>query len=251
MRFDVSEKLSAVLFLLLLSVALPWYYNLALFVLLLISRWLVPSLRPISPPSSRTFWSVLRYFILVILAMVAINGLLIQEGEELKLFDGVLFSTEGLEFGIQTGSRLLVIATTVLLFFGSTGIPRIAEFLQTAGWPVQLVMTLLLTLSFIETLPKKISMIFTAQEARGAAVRSNVFLRAKSFFLILSPLLLSSIVESIDRSMALELRGFHRATKLSFGGSPAGPRSRSAVSVILLALSILLIVWIILQWLRG
>lgn len=248
MRFDVREKLSGLLFMILLSIALPWHLNFAAVCLLLVTHRFVTGLRPLSSQASRRFWAVLRYFSIALLVMALVNGFFIREGEQWTLFRGVIMWSGGLEFGVQTGSRLLLLATSILLFFASTSISRIAEFLQDAGLPVQLVMTLLLTLSFLERLPHNIAMIFTAQEARGAAVRSNAFLRARAFFLILSPLLLSSIVESIDRSMALELRGFHRGSKLSFGDRSTSMKNRSPISFGLLTLSFLTFAWIIFQW---
>jgi energy-coupling factor transport system permease protein len=249
MRFDVGEKLSATLFCILLSVALPWRLNAALFVFLLLVRFSFKSFRPASAVSRRRFRVLARYFVLVVLLMTVINGLLIKGGTVWPLPGGFSLSGEGVEFGLRTGMRLLVIATSLLLFFGSTPIPRLARFLQSVGWPTQLVMTLLLTLYFIETLPERISLIFTAQEARGAPVRANILARTKGFFLILSPLLLSAIVESIDRSMALELRGFHSGSKLSFSDNEADEARLSIISLSFLVLSSLCILWIILQWL--
>ncbi len=249
MRFDVGEKLSLTLFLLLLSMLLTWYWNGALFLLLVLLRYSFNPFRPVSETSRRRSSTLARYLALVVILMTVVNGLLIKEAPLWPLPGGFTLSGEGIEFGLRTGMRLLVIAMSLLLFFGSTPIPRLAQFLQNIGWPVQLVMTLLLTLHFVETVPEKVSLIFTAQEARGAPVRASILARTRAFFLILSPLLLSGIVESIDRSMALELRGFHSGTKLSFRESSL-PRARiSVVGVLFLILSLLCIVWIILRWL--
>lgn len=249
MRFDVGEKLAFTLFLLLLSMVLPWYWNAALVLLLMLLRAAFRALRPGSETSRRRSRALARYLLLVVLLMTIVNGLLIREGALWPLPGGFTISSGGIEFGLHTGMRLLVIAMSLLLFFGSTPIPRLAQFLQSVGWPVQLVMTLLLTLHFVETLPDRVSMIFTAQEARGAPVRANILARAKAFFLILSPLLLSGIVESIDRGMALELRGFHSGSRLAFRGDQEQPRRLSAISILFLGLSALCLSWIILRWL--
>jgi len=249
MRFDVGEKLSLTLFLLLLSIVLPWHLNGVLFLLLVLFRYAFRPFRPVSDASRRRSSALARYLAIVVLLMTIVNGLLIKEGTLWPLPGGFTMSSEGVTFGLRTGMRLLVIAMSLLLFFGSTPIPRLAQFLQSVGWPVQLVMTLLLTLHFIDTVPDRVSLIFTAQEARGAPVRANILARTKAFFLILSPLLLSGIVESIDRSMALELRGFHGGAKLSFRGDETSRGRMTMVSMLFLILSILCIVWIILRWL--
>lgn len=248
MRFDVGEKLSAALFFVVLSVALPWRLNAFLFVLLLLVRLSFKSFRPATAVAQRRFRVLARYFVLIVLLMTFMNGLLIKGGTTWPLPGGFALSSEGIEFGLRTGMRLLVIATSLPLFFSSTPIPRLAQFLQNVGWPTQLVLTLLLTLYFIETLPERISMIFTAQEARGAPVRSTFLARTKGFFLVLSPLLLSALVESIDRGMALELRGFHSGSKLSFSGE-AGEARLGTAGILFLVLSALCIVWIVIRWL--
>jgi len=250
MRIDVGEKLSITLFLLVLSVVLPWYLNTAVVLCLMLLRTTAPPFQPASELSRRRFRVLSRYFVLVIIVMTLINGLLMKGGAQWALPFGLSLSGDGIEFGLRTGMRLLAIAASLLLFFGSTTIPQIAQFLQSVGWPVQIVMTLLLTLHFVETLPDRVAMIFTAQEARGAPVRANAFARAKTFLLILSPLLLSAIVESIDRSMALELRGFHGGSRLSFSSDELKPGRMSVMSMLFLILSALCILWILVQWLR-
>lgn len=250
MRIDVAEKLSITLFLLVLAIVLSWYMNAALVLFLLLLRMIAPPFRPVSDVSRRRFRVLARYFVLVIIFMTLVNGLLIRGGVQWALPFDLSISADGIEFGLRTGMRLLAIAASLLLFFGSTTIPQIAQFLQSVGWPVQLVMTLLLTLHFVETLPDRISMILTAQEARGGQVRANAFARAKAFLLILSPLLLSAIVESIDRSMALELRGFHDSSRLSFSADETKQGRMSAISILFLVLSAFCLLWILVQWLR-
>jgi energy-coupling factor transporter transmembrane protein EcfT len=249
MRIDVGEKLSITLFLLVLAIILPWYGNAALALFLLLLRMTAPPFQPVFGDSRRRFLLLARYFVLVIIFMTLMNGFLIKGGVKWELPLGLSISSEGIEFGLRTGMRLLAIAAALLLFFGSTTIPQIAQFLQNVGWPVQLVMTLLLTLHFVETLPDRVAMIFTSQEARGAPVRANAFARVKAFLLILSPLLLSAIVDSIDRGMALELRGFHGGSRLTFTSDETQSGRMSAISMLFLTLSALCILGIFLQWL--
>ena len=153
----------------------------------------------------------------------------------------------GLQFGLAVGLRFVALGMALLLFFSSTPIPAIADALHDAGMPFQIVVTLLLTLHFLDQLPVRIDGIFTAQEARGAPVRSHFVARLRSFFSILSPLVLSSIVESIDRGMALELRGF-RGSAETPKGNTRNDRSISVLSVAFLLLSLLTLFWMVTRW---
>ena len=99
------------------------------------------------------------------------------------------------------------------MLFTSLKFADFAEYLRSVGLPQSLVSIILLTLFFLEQLPERISKVFTAQEARGAPVRTGVFSRGRTFFMVLSPLILSSIVESVERGIALELRGYRQSRR--------------------------------------
>ena len=186
------------------------------------------------------------YLVLAASAMVVANGFLFREGDMLPLAGGFSLFAGGLQFGLAVGLRFVALGTALLLFFSSTPIPAIADALHDAGMPFQIVSTLLLTLHFLDQLPVRINQIFTAQEARGAPVRSHVVARIRSFFSILSPLVLSSIVESIDRGMALELRGFRTAGPGR--KSERSGRNISVLSVVFLVLSLFTLFWMLTRW---
>jgi len=120
----------------------------------------------------------------------------------------------GLEFGLAVGTRVMLLSLSILLFFTSTSLKEFSFLLLNAGIPTSIVTIILLSSHFVEELPSRIGHIFSAQEARGAPVRSHVLARARSLFSILSPLVLSSLAESAERGMALELRGFRGQLKI-------------------------------------
>jgi energy-coupling factor transport system permease protein len=111
-------------------------------------------------------------------------------------------------------------------------------------------MVLLLTLHFLDQLPMRIRQIFLAQQARGAPVDSGFLSRTRSLFSVLSPLVLSSIVESIDRGTALELRGFLNRHQPAEELSSEKDTTRGA-TLLFLALGVILFVYTIAQWLIG
>ena len=247
MRFDLPAKSASLLFFLLIPFVMPWFGNLGLVLFLFILRFVVPALAPHSPTAARRFGKAVFYIILAALVMILANSFLLREGDALPLGGGFSLFTGGLQFGLTAGCRFVALGTALLLFFSSTPIPAIADALHNAGMPFQIVVTILLTLHFLEQLPVRIDQIFTAQEARGAPVRSHFVARIRSFFSILSPLVLSSIVESIDRGMALELRGFRGAAE---GSAETQRRDRhlSVLSVAFLFLSFSTLLWMLTRW---
>ena len=249
MRVGIPEKLAFTLCLAVSAVTLPWEASAILIVALLLGRMLAPPLRPMNSQASRRFWKVFPLLVLLVSFMTAINGALMRSGGLVFDLGPIGFYDAGLQFGLVTGSRLLLIATTFLILFGSTRIADFAEYLNRIGLPSPIATTVLLALHFLDHLPERIQQIFIAQESRGAPVRGSFVARIRCFFMLLSPLVLSSIVESIERGTALELRGFHSGVSLRRAGPEQGTRSWSAITVAFLALSVLVALYGVWSWL--
>ena len=205
---DLPSKIALVVLLWVCAFALPWLVQIALCLLLIIARYVLPPFRPLSKRSASAFSKFIIYSITVALLVVSLNALFIRTGSIIGSVLGFSFYEDGFLFGLRTASRLILLSFSILMFFISTPLKVLISYLQDKGLPPYLVLMLLLTLHFIDQLPSRIHQIFLAQEARGAPVDAGVLSRTKALLSILSPLVLSSIVESIERGTALELRGF-------------------------------------------
>jgi|GEM_PF-962042 len=245
----IGDRLSFVLLVVVCAFVFPWEANLCVFLLLLILQTTSSLLRPSSAKAGLLFRRFVRYFLLLTLLMVAVNALLLREGKIIAEVFGVSLFQGGAIFGLTTGLRLLVLATALGILFGSTPLAEFADYLGNVGLPSSVVLTLLLSLYFVETLPHRISRIFTAQEARGVPVRSNLFARIRVFSILLMPLMLSSIIESIDRGMSLELRGFHSESRISREGLVGVRRTISRRSAFFLLLASAVITLRLALWL--
>ena len=213
MQFAIPDKLSFVLLAWTCAFLLPWQNNIPLILLLTILAYTFKPFNPVTSASRKYLSRFLVYSIILALVLVAANGLLLREGTDWFTFGFVNIYSAGLEYGLRVSVRLVLLSLSVLIFFTSTRVQDFAKYLQSVGLPHPLVSIILLTLFFLEQLPHRISQVFTAQEARGAPVRAGVVARSRAFFMILSPLVLSSIVESVERGVALELRGYHQLPK--------------------------------------
>jgi energy-coupling factor transporter transmembrane protein EcfT len=247
MHLDIPDKLSLVLLAWTCAFLLPWHYGLLCILALIALKVAVPSLRPINATSEKYLKRFSIYSFLLVGVLVTANGLLVHDGPVRVHVGFVNLYDAGLQYGMIVSVRLVLLSLSVLLFFVSTRFQDIAGYLEMIGLPKSLVTILLLTLFFLEQLPKNISQVFTAQEARGAPVRAGVLARSRSFFLVLSPLLLSSIIESTERGLALELRGYHsrKAQPISVGNAPGGGLWRYVFT----GLTLTLIAATILRWL--
>jgi energy-coupling factor transport system permease protein len=249
-HLDLSSKLALVLLLWTCAFILPWTVQAVLCLLIIASRHAMPQFRPVSERAAAAFSKFIVYSIVVATLVVTLNALLVRGGALLASVAGFSFYEEGLYFGAKTASRLLLLSFSVLIFFSSTPMTVFIEYLQSKGLPPSLVLVLLLTLHFLDHLPSRIHQIFLAQQARGAPVNAGVMSRTKALLTILSPLVLSSIVESIERGTALELRGFlnHTSTTQQSASRQTGI---NIPAVLFIALTVILIIYAISQWLNA
>jgi energy-coupling factor transport system permease protein len=248
-NLDLSSKLAFVFLLWVCAFTLPWTCHVGLCLLLVIARFVLPAFRPLSRRSAAAFSKFILYSIAVAVLVVCLNALFIRSGNVIATFLGFSFYEDGFLFGLRTASRLILLSFSVLMFFISTPLTVLIGYLENKGLPPYLVLMLLLTLHFLDQLPSRIHQIFLAQQARGAPIDAGVLSRAKALLSILSPLVLSSIVESIDRGTALELRGFlsrpsaHRRSELVGTGA-------NLLTVCFYLLSVVIIAYSVYRWLN-
>jgi energy-coupling factor transport system permease protein len=249
-RIDLPTKLALVLLLWICAFAVSWEAQVVLILLIIMSRFAVPDFKPQSRRSAKAFTRFLIYSFAVATFVLILNSLLIRGGSTFGSIGGFSLYQDGLFFGIRTASRLLLLTFAILVFFISTPLKDLIRYLQARGLSNSFALILLLTLHFLDQLPARIHQIFLAQQARGAPVDAGFISRSRALFSILSPLVLSSIVESIDRGTALELRGFlHRPT--STEESQSSPGQRNVLTLLILFLSLIVVLYTIAQWLLG
>ena len=243
MRFGTAAKLSTSLLFSVLAFLSPWQVSLSFIPFIVVLEMSAAPFRPISAAAHKSFRRLIYYLTFLGFFIVCINGIFIKGHEELTQIWGLSFYREGIEFGLRVSARLILLATSILLFFVSTPIKAFVDILAQVGLPTSLVVIILLSIYYLEQLPGRIAQIFLAQEARGAPVRANLFLRTKSFLSILSPLALSSLVESVERGVALELRGFQEDKRISPPRNSAD--FRTAILILLATLILILgfVIW--------
>ena len=247
---DISRKLAFVLLLWVCAFTLPWIIQASFYAALILGRYTLPPFRPSSERASTAFSRFIVYSVVVTSLVIALNAFLIKSGEVAATVLGISFHEEGILFGVRTASRLLLLSFSILLFFVSTPLPDLIRYLQEKGLQPSLVLVLLLTLHFLDQLPGRIHQIFLAQQARGAPVDSGMVSRTKALFSILSPLVLSSIVESIERGTALELRGFLQ--KPAYVRAPNRTSSRHDWLILsLISLAAAILVYKLVLWLTS
>ncbi|KRK48357.1 hypothetical protein FC96_GL001457 [Secundilactobacillus kimchicus JCM 15530] len=121
------------------------------------------------------------------------------------------FAKLGLE-GLMYGGKLLV---TLLVFMGSFYLfnktiysGELAAALIKSSLSDKGGYLILASLNVVPQMKRQLQVIKEAQEARGVQTGGSLLTRIKVFIPLMGPVILSSLIDTQERGMALELRGF-------------------------------------------
>ena len=122
-------------------------------------------------------------------------------------FDATL---EGVDFAGQTLVRLFAISTSIGLF-GLTTEPRSFVLdLERRGLSPRFAFVAAATLEAVPALVERAGIIVSAQRARGLDTEGSLRARIRGVLPLVGPVIISSLTEVEERSLALEVRAFGR-----------------------------------------
>lgn len=189
-------------------------------------------------------WSkVLRSYLTVstrLMLPFAISLFLIQgffaPGEQVLLrLLGFTLTVEGLQVAARFSARILVWLGAAVLLMISTRPDRLVAALIQLGLPHQLGYIVLTSLQIIPQMRSRAQTILDAQRSRGLETEGGVLSRFRALVPLVSPLLLSSIIDLDRRAIALEARGFKRSGRRTSYVELADSRFQSVLRAVLLA----------------
>jgi energy-coupling factor transport system permease protein len=149
-------------------------------------------------------------------------------------FDATL---EGVDFAGQTLVRLLAISTSIGLF-GLTTEPRSFVLdLERRRLSPRFAFVALATLEAVPAMVERANVIASAQRARGLDTEGSIRARLRGLLPLVGPVILSSLTEVEERSLALEVRAFGRPGRRHLlWHLPDSSRQLAARALMLLAL---------------
>jgi energy-coupling factor transport system permease protein len=152
---------------------------------------------------------------LVLTLPIAISVVLVsvftRAGETVIFVIGPFDATlEGVEFAAQTLVRLFAISLSIGLF-GLTTEPRSFVLdLERRGLSPRFAFVALATLEAVPAMVERAGVIAAAQRARGLDTEGSLRARLRGVLPLAGPVVLSSLTEVEERSLALEVRAFGR-----------------------------------------
>ena len=182
------------------------------------------------------------------ISLFVIQGLFWTGGTPIFQLGPLSVKAEGLVFAARMTGRILVLMGSITLFVLSTRPDYLMVALGQRGVPKTLTYVLVSAIQLVPRFQSKAASILDAQRARGLETEGGFIQRVRALLPVSIPLVLSSIVDVEERTIALEARGFSRdGPKTSYRVLIDTPLQRVARILMLLA-SVALIAYAVVRW---
>jgi energy-coupling factor transport system permease protein len=190
----------------------------------------------------------------IAVSVLLVNLLFYPAGREILFQVGPIRATaEGLGFALETLARIGAISGAITLFYLTTPPSELVLDLERRGVSPRVAFVALASVQTVPALVERAATITAAQRARGLDTEGPLWRRLRGVLPLAGPVLLGSITEVEERTMALEARGFTRPGRRTLLWWPLdSERQRLARWLLVLAIPALVVARMLgwLGWLR-
>jgi len=145
------------------------------------------------------------------ISALLVNLFLLPGATEVLFRIGPLTATvEGLRFAVEILLRILAITGAITLFYLTTAPAALVLDLERRGVSPRVAFVALASVQTVPAMVERAVTITAAQRARGLDTEGSIWRRLRGVLPLAGPVLLGSIAEVEERTMALEARGFTR-----------------------------------------
>ncbi len=186
----------------------------------------------------------------ILITIFLIHGLFNQQNTQVLFTLGPLrFYREGLLYALHIGLNILNMLLSFAVLVLSTKPSDLVDELEKRGFSPRFGYIINSVFQIIPQMTGTMSTIMDAQRSRGMETEGNLRTRAKAFIPLISPVVMSSLINTRERAIALEVRGFGAEKKKTWlKDRPSHPGDRAAGIIFLLLIGGALI-WRISTWL--
>ncbi len=200
-----TTKLMAVLCLLLASICSPhWCFGFIVFAVCTVLTAYAGKLTE--------YLKSMRIILILFVGLLTIVRAFFYTGDNLHYFlelGSLHMSWEGVASGLGMSSIVLSVTSPLLLTTKTTPVEDIVIALEHLGLSPTASFLVLSTFQMVPELKARSAVIQDSQKSRSIEVEGNLLVRAKAFFPMITPLVLSSFASTEEKSVALESRGFN------------------------------------------
>lgn len=126
------------------------------------------------------------------------------------------FYREGLRYAAGIGFNILNMLLAFAVFVLSTRPDELVDDLEQIGFSPRFGYMISSVFQIIPQMMGTMNTIMDAQRSRGMETEGNLFVRAKAFIPLIAPVVSSSLINTRERAIALEVRGFDSREKKTF-----------------------------------
>lgn len=148
---------------------------------------------------------------------------------ELLRIGPIVATGEGLELALEILARILAISGAITLFYLTTRPAELVVDLERRGINPRVAFVANASVQTVPAMVERAAQITAAQRARGLDTEGSVWRRVRGIVPIVGPVILGSIAEVEERTMALEARGFTRPGRRTLLWAPADSGVESLV----------------------
>lgn len=128
----------------------------------------------------------------------------------------VVFYREGLFFAFEIVVNVLNILLSFCVLILTTKPSDMVENFVRKGFSPRFGYVFISVFQIIPQMTETMATITDAQRSRGMETEGNLLVRIKAFIPLISPVVMSSLINTKERALALEVRGFNSTIKKTF-----------------------------------
>jgi energy-coupling factor transport system permease protein len=187
---------------------------------------------------------IIGFSLFILLSMIIIQGLFNQSNETIMFqMLGLTFYREGLLFAFGICIRVLNILCSFAILVLTTKPSDLIETFVRRGMSPRIGYVLASVLQIIPQMAGTMETITDAQRSRGMETEGKLGVRIKAFIPLIGPVVMSSLISTRERSMALEVRGFNSTMHKSFLNEELKHTYNTYIQISIIAIMILTVVW--------
>ena len=146
-------------------------------------------------------------------------------------------------FATKIGCNILTMLLSFGIFVLTTSPQELVDELEKSGFSPKFGYVINSVFQILPQMMATKDTITDAQRSRGMETDGNLLVRMKAFLPLISPVVMSSLINTRERAIALEVRGFGRKQKKTWLYDRPKCKWDPAVRGILVFLLVLVIVW--------
>ena len=165
----------------------------------------------------RKVFPLIAFSFTILITIFLIHGLFNHENATLLFAAGPLkFYQEGMLYALRISLNVLNMLLAFAVFVLTTRPVELGADLERIGFSSKIGYVVSSVFQIVPQMSGTMNTIMDAQRSRGLETEGSLLTRAKSFLPLISPVVMSSLINTRERAIALEIRGFEAGQKKTY-----------------------------------